>query len=78
MGNKLSYCEPRCQICAVAFRVNRIPTPQEREAQMLGNEGAGDAHDGILHSPGAGYDGSLISADEMKVRYYVMLGIYII
>lgn len=45
---------------------------------MLGNEGAGDAHDGILHSPGAGYDGSLISADEMKVRYYVMLGIYII
>ncbi|RWQ92608.1 hypothetical protein C8Q69DRAFT_83781 [Paecilomyces variotii] len=66
MGNKLSYCEPRCQICAVAFRVNRIPTPQEREAQMLGNEGAGDAHDGILHSPGAGYDGSLISADEMK------------
>ncbi|KAL1857328.1 hypothetical protein Plec18170_003448 [Paecilomyces lecythidis] len=66
MGNKLSYCEPRCQICAVAFRVNRIPTPHEREALRLGHEGDVDAHNSILHIPGAGYDGSLISAEEMK------------
>lgn len=77
MGNKLSYCEPRCQICAVAFRVNRIPTPHEREALRLGHEGDVDAHNSILHIPGAGYDGSLISAEEMKVRFDVMLEIFL-
>lgn len=72
MGNKLSFCETRCQICAVAFRVNRIPTPHEREAWIVSNEAAEDVHDGSIHIAGAGYDGNLISAEEMKVCFYDM------
>lgn len=65
MGNKLSYCERRCQICAVSFRVRRIPTPEERGAQAV------QARDG------PGYDGRIISAEEMKVgavdRFFIVL-----
>lgn len=70
MGNKLSYCERRCQICAVSFRVTRIPTPEERDAQRWHARDAAPhaaALQALQRNDDAGYDGSLISEEEMKV-----------
>ncbi|KAL2005539.1 hypothetical protein VTN00DRAFT_2750 [Thermoascus crustaceus] len=63
MGNKLSYCERRCQICTVSFRVKRVPTPEEEDAWHARDAAALQA---LQRNDGAGYDGSVISTEEMK------------